>query len=56
MLSSTHQIVDYVVVHELVHMIKHDHSPDFWKTIEKVLPDYRERKEWLKWNGVGLKV
>lgn len=51
-----HRIVDYVVVHELAHMIKHDHSPDFWKTIEKVLPDYRERKEWLKWNGLGLKI
>jgi predicted metal-dependent hydrolase len=51
-----HRIVDYVVVHELAHMVNHDHSADFWKTIEKVLPDYRERKEWLKWNGLGLKI
>ena len=51
-----HRIVDYVVVHELSHLVKHDHSEKFWKTIERVLPDYRERKEWLKWNGLGLLV
>jgi len=49
-----HRIADYVVVHELSHLVKHDHSEDFWKTIERVLPDYRERKEWLKWNGLKL--
>ncbi len=51
-----HRIVDYVVVHELSHLIKHDHSEQFWKTIARVFPDYCERKEWLKWNGMGLLV
>ena len=51
-----HRIIDYVVVHELSHLVQHDHSDAFWKTIAKVLPDYRECKDWLKWNGLGLTV
>lgn len=51
-----HRIVDYVVVHELSHLVQHDHSEAFWKTIDKVLPDYRECKDWLKWNGLGLTI
>jgi len=44
-------IVDYVVVHELCHLIHHDHSPLFWKQVEKVVPDYLACKEWLKVNA-----
>jgi len=51
-----HHIVDYVVVHELNHMIEHNHSPKFWRGVERVIPDYRECKEWLKENGEGLGV
>ncbi|MEL4273944.1 SprT family zinc-dependent metalloprotease [Shewanella xiamenensis] len=42
------RIVDYVVVHELCHLLHHDHSPQFWKEVERVMPDYRECKEWLR--------
>lgn len=45
------QIQDYVVVHELCHRKEMNHSPEFWSEVEKVLPDYRERKKWLKENG-----
>lgn len=44
-------IIDYVVVHELAHRKHMDHSSSFWKEVEKVLPDYRERRNWLKKNG-----
>lgn len=42
------QILDYVVVHELAHRIEMNHSERFWKIVEQVLPDYRERRRWLK--------
>lgn len=44
-------VVDYVVVHELVHTVFHNHSRRFWKRVETILPDYKERKKWLRKNG-----
>ncbi len=49
-------IVDYVVVHELAHLRHHNHSPEFWKGVERVVPDYQECREWLKVNGRRLAV
>jgi len=49
-------IVDYVVVHELCHFHHRDHTGGFWNEVDKVIPDYRERKEWLRRNGAGLDV
>ncbi len=45
---------DYVVVHELCHRRQMNHSPSFWAEVEKVLPDYRERRRWLKEHGAEL--
>jgi predicted metal-dependent hydrolase len=45
------EILDYVVVHELCHLIALNHSPRFWEHVERVLPDFRERKRWLRQNG-----
>ncbi len=42
------EIIDYVVVHELCHLKEMNHSPRFWAEVEKVLPDYKERRKWLK--------
>ncbi len=41
------RIMDYVVVHELAHRKQMNHSAAFWKEVALVLPDYRERKQWL---------
>ena len=49
-------IVDYVVAHELCHIIHHDHSNEFWKLMQKVMPDYLDRKEWLRVNGAMLDI
>jgi predicted metal-dependent hydrolase len=43
-----HSIVDYVVVHELCHMLEHNHSSKYWKHVERHVPNWRECKEWLK--------
>lgn len=39
--------LDYVVVHELCHIREHNHSPDFWREVEAVLPDYAARRQLL---------
>jgi predicted metal-dependent hydrolase len=49
-------IIDYIVVHELCHFHHWDHTQAFWNEIDKILPNYRERKEWLRTNGAGLDV
>ena len=43
------EAVDYVVVHELAHLIEMNHSPKFYAIIETQLPDYKERKKLLKY-------
>ncbi|MFZ5922567.1 MAG: M48 family metallopeptidase [Chloroflexota bacterium] len=48
------EVVDYVVVHELVHLRVKNHSPDFWRAVEAILPDYKSRRKWLKANGESL--
>lgn len=48
------EVLDYVVVHELAHRREMNHSQQFWQLVESVLPDYRQRKRWLKENGDRL--
>ena len=48
------EILEYVVVHELCHRLYLNHSKEFWKEVERVLPDYRVREKWLKENGTKL--
>ena len=45
------EIREYVVVHELAHRKEMNHSARFWKYVEEILPDYRERRKWLRDNG-----
>lgn len=45
------EILDYVLVHELAHRIEMNHSDRFWKQVEKIIPDYKERRRWLKEYG-----
>jgi predicted metal-dependent hydrolase len=47
-------IVDYILVHELSHVRIHDHSQRFWRLLERVLPDFEDRKRWLAENGAQL--
>ena len=45
------EIIDYIVIHELAHIVQKNHSRAFWEQVEKMLPDYRSRRAWLKANG-----
>jgi predicted metal-dependent hydrolase len=48
------EVVDYVVVHELCHLLVPNHSKRFWKKVEKILPDYRKQKKWLREHSLDM--
>ena len=52
--DGTPGLVDYVIIHELVHTKIKNHSRDFYDAVEKILPDYKKRIRWLKQNGKFL--
>lgn len=47
-------VIDYIVVHEMSHLIHLNHSKDFWNLVKSVLPNYKDEKDWLKHNGRRL--
>ncbi|OEF97404.1 M48 family metallopeptidase [Desulfuribacillus alkaliarsenatis] len=49
-------IIDYVIVHELAHLKHLNHSKDFWYLVQSILPDHKERRNWLKLNGATLTI
>ena len=48
------RLVDYVVVHELVHLRHRGHGRDYWQDVGRLMPDYERRREDLRACGVGL--
>ena len=51
-----HRIVDYVVVHELCHLLEHNHSAIYWRHVERIIPDFQECRKWLKRNSERLRI
>lgn len=47
-------VIDYVIIHELAHLVEQNHSPKFWKLVERAMPEYKEKKKWLKDNSRDL--
>ncbi len=47
-------VIDYVIVHELCHLRHRDHTDAFWNEVDKVLPSWQARKEWLRRWGASL--
>jgi predicted metal-dependent hydrolase len=45
------EMIEYIVVHEMVHLVEAKHSPAFWERVERIIPDYRDKKHWLALKG-----
>lgn len=48
--------LDYVVVHEMCHMVQKNHSKDYWKVVASVMPGYKAQKKYLKENGIRMNL
>jgi predicted metal-dependent hydrolase len=46
---------DYVLVHELMHLRRMDHSPAYWRLVADACPDYRTARDWLRRHGPSLR-
>lgn len=47
-------VIDYIIVHELTHLLESNHTPEFWNIVSVQLPNYQKAKEWLLNNGQVL--
>lgn len=47
-------VIDYIVVHELCHLVYPGHSKNFWGKVESLLPDYKKRRKWLQKYGIRM--
>ena len=45
------RVLDYVIIHELMHLKQKNHSRNFWEEVAKWIPDYKQDERWLKNNG-----
>jgi len=43
--------IDYLILHELVHLHEHNHSPAFYERLRRAAPEYERHEEWLRRNG-----
>ena len=53
-MMAPNRMVDYVVIHELCHLVRHDHSSEYWKEVARVMPDYANCRDWLRMNASQL--
>jgi predicted metal-dependent hydrolase len=44
-------VIDYVIVHELAHLLEDNHTPRFWTIVKAQIPDYEKAKSWLRTHG-----
>ncbi len=49
-------VIDYVISHELAHLVEMNHSRIFWEKVRKMFPLYRQYRTWLKRNGDSLRI
>jgi predicted metal-dependent hydrolase len=56
LIMAPQEVVDYVVLHELIHTKVKNHSRNFWNNVARLMPDYKRRYIWLKKNGQQLSL
>jgi predicted metal-dependent hydrolase len=49
-------VIEYIIVHELTHLLEANHTPEFWNRVASQLPSYEKAKKWLKDNGHLIEV
>lgn len=55
LLFAPQDVQDYVIIHELAHLIELNHSDAFWKLVADAMPDYTDKENWLKENGAACR-
>jgi predicted metal-dependent hydrolase len=50
------RLIDYIIVHELVHLQEPHHSPEFWQAIDRALPMWRQLRDALRSAGARFLV
>lgn len=50
------EVIEYVVIHEMCHMVHKNHSKDFWDLVKHIMPDYKSKDSWLKKNGLKMNI
>ena len=56
LLYAPKDVVEYVVVHELAHTRQKNHSPLFWAEVKKYVPDYKQKRAWLKTHSALMEI
>jgi len=51
LLFAPDDVIEYVILHELAHLIEMNHSPRFWEIVRKAMPAFKDQERWLKENG-----
>jgi len=50
------RIIDYIIAHELVHLIEFNHSKKFWRHVESAIPDYKDHRNWLRAHSILVHI
>ena len=56
LLLAPEPVADYVLVHELCHLLQRNHSPKFWREVQARCPDWQQHRDYLRQHGSGLKA
>lgn len=56
LIHAPREVARYVFIHELAHLVERNHGPRFWRQVERLMPRYEARRDWLAQHGTRLRV